>query len=163
MTAGPSESISLRPATAQDEGFLRFVYAESRREELDQAVWPEGLREQFLNSQFDAQASHYFEHYPDADFLVIEHESRAAGRFYVHRAPSEIRIIDIAIVPEFRGRGIGTALLQQLLAEGQSSARIVTLHVEKFNPAQRLYQRLGFRPAADQGVYWLLQWPPPGS
>ena len=157
----PLQTISLRPACKGDEGFLRFVYAESRREELDQVVWPDGAREEFLCSQFDAQATHYLTHYPEAEFLIIEQDGNPAGRLYVRRSQPEIRIMDIALLPEFRGKGIGRALLQQLIDEGQASARDVTIHVEKFNPALRLYERLGFRAVDDRGVYWFLQWFPP--
>jgi len=154
------ESIGLRPVTEQDEGFLRYVYAESRREELDQVEWPEGVRDQFLRSQFDAQWAHYKQHYSGAEFLVIEHQGQPAGRLYVRRSALEIRIMDIALVPEFRGRGVGTALLDQILTDGRTSGRIVTIHVEKFNRALRLYERLGFRPVDDRGAYWFLEWSP---
>ena len=115
------ENIGLRAVSDGDEEFLRIVYAESRREELDQVVWPEGAREAFLRSQFDAQAAHYTRHYPGAEFLIVEHHGQPAGRLYVRRSPPEIRIMDIAIVPRFRSRGIGTALLQELIAEGRAS------------------------------------------
>lgn len=154
------EQINRRPVTPQDDGFLRLVYAESRREELDQVLWPEGAREQFLRSQFDAQAAHYLKHYPGAEFLIIEYAGEPAGRFYIRRSESEIRIMDIAIIPAFRGKGIGTLLLQQLIAEAQMSARILTIHVEKFNPALRLYERLGFQAVDDRGAYWFLEWSP---
>ena len=154
------ETISLRPANEGDEGFLRQVYAESRREELDQVVWPEGVREEFLRSQFDAQAAHYILHYPGAEFLIIAQEGQPAGRLYVKRSTPEIRIMDIALIPAFRGKGIGTALLGQLIDEGKAAGSIVTIHVEKFNPALNLYQRLGFRTVDDRGAYWFLEWSP---
>ena len=154
------EIISLRPALEGDEGFLRFVYADSRRAELDQAVWPEGVRETFLRSQFDAQAAHYKKHYPDSQFLIVERESRPVGRLYIWRTAAEIRIMDLAIIGEFRGQGIGTTLLTRLLDEGREAGRKVTIHVEKFNPALRLNERLGFRIVADLEVYWFLEWSP---
>ena len=150
------ESIKLRPAREEDEEFLRLVYAESRREELDQVVWPEGAREQFLRFQFDAQAAHYA-NYTDAEFLIVEVAGIAAGRLYLQRTASAIHVMEIALLPDYRGRGIGTALLRPILDEGQASARKVTMHVEKFNPALRLYERLGFRIADDKGVYWFLE------
>ena len=156
----PPATIGLRPAGEGDEGFLRFVYAESRRDELDQVAWPEGAREEFLRSQFNAQAAHYVKHYPGAEFLIVEQEGRPVGRLYVRRSPPEIRIMDIAIITEFRGQGLGTVLLRRFLDEGRASASTVTIHVEKFNPAQRLYQRLGFRIVADRGAYWFLEWSP---
>ena len=152
------ETISLRPATEADEGFLRQVYAESRREELDQVAWPPGQREAFLAQQFEAQDAHYRKYYPGAEFLVIEFAERPAGRLYVRKTPPEIRIMDIAVNAEFRGKGIGTALLSGLIAEGRAGGQIVTIHVEKFNPALRLYERLGFRAIEDRGAYWFLEW-----
>ena len=71
--------------------------------------------------------------------------------------------MDIALLPGFRGGGIGTALLNDILAEGERTARPVTIHVESFNPAQRLYARLGFVKVASNGVYYLLEWKPPGT
>ncbi|HVX29235.1 MAG TPA: GNAT family N-acetyltransferase, partial [Nitrolancea sp.] len=81
-----------------------------------------------------------------------------AGRLYVARWANEIRIVDIALVPRFRNRGIGTQLIGEVLAEGRESGKPVTIHVETFNPALRLYQRLGFRAKEDKGVYLLLEW-----
>ena len=83
-----------------------------------------------------------------------------AGRLYVHRREREIRIMDIALLPEFRGRGIGTKLLNEILMEGERTGRPVTIHVESFNPARRLYERLGFTRVASNGVYLLLEWKP---
>lgn len=153
-------SICLRPATERDECFLRLVYAESRREELDQVAWPEGAREAFLHSQFDAQAKHYTQHYPGAEFLVIEAGGEPVGRLYLHRVATEIRIMDIALLPAARGQGIGTSLLKALLDEGRDTSRLVSIHVEKFNRALHLYERLGFRQVEDRGVYLLLHWLP---
>jgi len=149
----PLDNITLRPATPLDEGFFRHIYAESRRLELDQVTWSEGVREQFLRAQFDAQAAHYQQHYPGAEFLAIELDSQPAGRLYVWRTEPEIRIMEIGLAPAFQGRGIGTALLTQLIEEGRASGKRLTIHVEKFNPARRLYARLGFREAEDLGVY----------
>lgn len=152
------ENISLRPATTADEDFLRLVYAESRRDELDQVEWPPGQREAFLRGQFDAQAAHYMKYYPGAEYFIIEYASQPAGRLYVRRTPGEIRIMDIAINPEFRRKGIGTVLLRQLIDEGRTASQAVTIHVEKFNPALRLYERLGFQAIEERGAYWLLEW-----
>lgn len=153
----PLDNITLRPATPLDEGFFRQIYAESRRLELDQIVWPEGIREEFLRTQFNAQSAHYQQNYPGANFSVIEQDGQPAGRFYVWRPESEIRIMEIGLMPEFQGRGIGTALLTQVIEEGRAAGKRVTIHVEKFNPAHRLYARLGFREVQDLGVYLQLE------
>src|SRR4029079_3259588 len=98
--------------------------------------------------------------YPGAEFQIILFKSQPAGRLSVHRRPKEIRIMDIALLPEFRGRGIGTTLLKDILAEGERTGRSVSIHVEGFKPALRLYERLGFTKVSLNGVYHLLERPP---
>ena len=151
-----SERVSLRPVTSEDEGFLRLVYAEGRREELAQVAWPKGALEAFVGQQFAAQSAHYAGNYPGAEFQVVLLDGEPVGRLYVHRGGSDIRIMEIGLLPGARGRGIGTGLLQGILDEGQATGRVVSIHVEKFNPALRLYERLGFQIAGDRDVYWLL-------
>ena len=154
-------SVALRPATPEDRAFLRAVYGSSRADELAQVAWEPGALEAFVAMQFDAQDAYYREHYPAASFDVIEVDGRPAGRLYVDRWPAEIRIMDVALLPQFRNRGIGTGLLRELIAEGARDGRTVTIHVEAFNPARRLYERLGFAPVLDRGVHVLLAAGPP--
>jgi predicted GNAT family acetyltransferase len=90
---------------------------------------------------------------------VIDVDGAPAGRLYVHRGPSDIRIMDIALVPSFRGRGIGTRLLRALSQEADASGRKLSIHVETNNPARSLYHRLGFRPAGEHGIYVLMERP----
>jgi ribosomal protein S18 acetylase RimI-like enzyme len=118
--------------------------------------WDDAQKETFLRHQFDAQDAWWREHYADASFDVILVEGEPAGRLYVHRGRSEIRIVDIALLPEQRGNGVGTRLLDELLAEGDADAKSVTIHVERMNPALGLYERLGFAVAEDKGVYLFL-------
>ena len=110
--------------------------------------------------QFDAQDAWWHENYAEASFDAILVDGEPAGRLYVHRGPSEIRIVDIALLPEHRGNGIGTWLLEELLAEGDAGGKSVTIHVERMNPALRLYERLGFSVAEDKGIYLFLERPP---
>ena len=152
--------LSLRPVGAGDEPFLRQVYASTREGELAQVPWTRDQKERFLEMQFRAQDRAYRSDYPGADLRIILVNEEPAGRLYVHRLPKEIRIMDIALLARFRRKGIGTRLLKEILLEGEASSRVVTIHVEVFNPARRLYQRLGFAPVADSGVYRLLEWRP---
>jgi ribosomal protein S18 acetylase RimI-like enzyme len=120
-------------------------------------AWDDAQKEAFLRQQFDAQDAWWQENYVGAAFDVILVDGEPAGRLYVHRGPSEIRIVDIALLPEHRGDGVGTRLLDELLAEGDADAKSVTIHVERMNPALRLYERLGFALAEDKGVYLFLE------
>ena len=146
--------------TPQDESFLRLVYAGTRREELALVNWDENQKEAFITMQFNAQHTYYQSVYPDADYLIIIEDDVPVGRLYIHRQDNEIRIIDIAILPEYRGKGMGTALLSEILAEGGRKGKAVSIHVERFNRALRLYLRLGFIAVEDQGVYLLMKWLP---
>ena len=150
----------LTKATDSDREFLFEVYAASRDAEMALAPWTEAQKQAFLRGQFEAQERHYRAHYPDAKFLVIHHEERAIGRLYLYESADEIRIMDIALLPLWRGLGIGGILLRDILARAAGSHRAVTLHVEHNNPARRLYGRLGFRQVGDEGIYLRMQWSP---
>lgn len=159
--ARPRSGVTLRAATPSDEALLRQVYADSRADELAPVPWSDEQKSAFLRMQFDAQDSDYHRNFPDADFLVIVEDGAAIGRMYVHRRATEICLVDIALLSDRRGRGIGTALVTALLDEARASARRVCLHVEPFNPALRLYLRLGFKPVEQQGVYLAMEWAAP--
>lgn len=153
-------SISLRPITPEDEEFLYRVYASTRREELSRTGWDEAQKASFLRQQFDAQSRYYRENYKGARFDAILSARVPAGRLYVARRPEEIRIVDIALLPEHRRRGIGTKLLSDLIRESETREIPLSIHVERFNPALRLYARLGFEVVEDKGVYLLMHRPP---
>jgi len=149
--------ITLRPVSPRDRDFLLQVYASTREEELAVVEWKAGAKEAFLRQQFEAQDAYYREHYHPATFDVIEADGEPVGRLYVARWEEEIRIMDVALLPDHRRRGIGTALIRALLDEAAAGGKRLSIHVEKYNPARSLYERLGFAEAADRGVYVLMQ------
>lgn len=154
----PRSSIVLRSSVEADAPFLRHLYGTTREEEMRFVPWTPAQKAAFLDMQFHAQATHYQEFYPDCEFLVIELEERPIGRLYIDRGADDIRITDIALLPEFRGRGIGRMLMEEVLAEGAATGKRVTIYVEHYNPARRLYDRLGFRHVDTNGVYHFMQW-----
>src|SRR5215472_6613305 len=113
-----------------------------------------------LHMPFVAQHQCSQEHYTKTDFLIMLRDAVPVGRLSVARWQDEIRIVDIALLPPYRNAGIGTAILRDLLAEAAVAHKPVRIHVEKFNPALRLYERLGFVPIADKGVYLFMEWSP---
>lgn len=155
-----SEAITLRPVRSDDEGFLDKVYASTRLEELASLGWIEAQRVAFLQMQFRAQHQSYLAQFPTADFQIILWHERPIGRLYIEHRPDEIRGIDIALLPPYRQAGIGTAILQGLLAEATCCRKPFRMHVEKFNRAQHLYERLGFTTLADGSVYLFMEWRP---
>ena len=151
---------ALRPETEADVPFLRRLYLSTRWEELSITDWADAQKIAFLESQFAAQRSYYLSQYASAAFDVLEAQGVPAGRLYLDRQADTLLIVDIAMLPEWCGRGIGTALLEAMFAEARLSGKGVTISVEKFNPAQRLYRRLGFREYAEDDVYWFMHWSP---
>jgi N-acetylglutamate synthase-like GNAT family acetyltransferase len=152
--------LTLRPITADDLSFLYQVYAGTRMAELAQTDWPAGQKSAFLQQQFTAQHEYYQANYPAARFQIIERQGTPIGRLYVDRWADQIRIMDIALLPDQRGHGVGTQLLETILSEGRQASLPVTIHVERFNPALCWYERLGFRVVEDKGVYYFLKWTP---
>jgi GNAT superfamily N-acetyltransferase len=153
--------VGLRPATDADQDFLFSVYASTRSEELDQVPWTEEQKRAFLWQQFEAQDHEYRRAYPDGVFSVVELSTNPVGRFYLRHGASDTRIVDLALLPDYRGWGIGSRLLGDLAREADRAQRSLSIHVEVFNSgARRLYERFGFALAEDKGVYLLLSRPP---
>ncbi len=154
--------ITLRPAQPADEQVLMAVYGSTREAELATTDWDDVRKREFVDQQFRAQDQYYRANYANATYDVILVDGEPAGRLYVARWPDELRIMDIALLGQFRGRGVGTRLLHELQAEAGVSGKALRIHVERFNPALTLYGRLGFRLVEDRGVYLFLEWTPPG-
>lgn len=152
--------VTLRPATAADETFLRVVYAWTRADELAAVPWTDEQKAAFVAMQFDAQSTYYREIYPDGAYGVVVVDGEDAGRLYVARLAEEIRVFDIALLPPFRGRGVGGMLLSGLIAEATERGKRVVIHVEHQNRARSLYERLGFVVVEDTGIYLRMEWAP---
>lgn len=150
-------AISLREASAGDESFLRAVYASTREQELALVPWSIEQREAFLKFQFDAQHSYYHAQYPNANYSIVLADNQPVGRLYVFREEGEIRILDVALLPEYRNGGIGSSLLRDLLAEGARTGQVVRIWVEEFNPSLALFKRLGFSAIHQDGFNVLMQ------
>ena len=150
--------LTFRRIADADQPLLTRIYTSTRTEELAPVPWSNAEKAAFLDMQFRAQHAHYQQYYPDADWLIVTRDGEDIGRLYLERLPEQHRIIDIAFLPEYRGRGLGAALLRDLLDEAAAACRQVEIHVEKQNPAMRLYRRLGFVTEEDKGVYDLMRW-----
>lgn len=145
--------LTLRHLEAADQPFLQRLYASSREAEMSLSGWPATLIADFLQQQFSLQHRYYQEHFPDGEFWLVERDAQAIGRLYLFWGETVLQIIDITLLPEYRGAGLGSALLGELLVRADARGLAVGLHVEGHNPALRLYQRLGFEGVGDSGVY----------
>ncbi len=153
----------IRKDDAKDLEILYRIYASTRADEMARVPWTDRQKEDFLRFQFDAQHRYYLEQFPQAELSMILLDGEEAGRLYVDRRDDEFRLIDVALLPEHRGRGVGGRLLRDLLAEAARAGKLVRIHVEQLNPALRLYERLGFEKIEEQGPYFLMEWTPPGE
>jgi ribosomal protein S18 acetylase RimI-like enzyme len=150
--------VELRAATPGDRAHLLAVYGSTRAEELAPLGWSDEQQAAFVESQFSAQDSYYRAYHRTATFDVVLADGQPAGRLYVDRWAEEIRVVDVTLLPSWRGRGIGTRLLRELMGESADGHRRLSVHVEVVNPARRLYERLGFRVVADRGLHLLMEW-----
>lgn len=160
LRAAARLGVTYREATDDDLGFVSLVYASTRIEEVAASGWPIEVQHQFLAHQADAQHRHYRAHYPNAEWLVIERAGEPIGRLYIEEWPSQIRLIDIALLPAGRGGGVGGAILADLQEMATAAGKALTIHVERNNPAMSLYLRLGFAKIDEHGVYDLMEWRP---
>lgn len=153
--------VELRPATDDDRDLLRAIYESTRTEEMAIVPWSDEQKRAFLQWQFDAQDHSYRTNMPDATFEIIVDDGQDVGRLYLDERPGEIRVVDIALLPVARGRGIGTRLLREVQQRAGATGRSVVLHVEPQSPARRLYERLGFVAVADSPAHVRMEWTPP--
>lgn len=156
--ASSAQGISFRPIRPKrDLEFLSRVYKSTRLEELALSGWTPGEIDSFLQSQFETQHKYYIQSWPDAEYLVILLGKLKVGRLYKEERQDEIRVIDIAILPQHRGKGIGSQIMRWIANQAESRGKPVRIHVEKQNPAQRLYRRLGFKRISGGDVYDLME------
>lgn len=157
-----AQDLRLRPATRHDLPFLRELYGALRADELAQTGWPDSLQRAFLDSQFALQHHHFVTVYANADFYIVHAGEETIGRYYLLRQSPNYLIVDIALLPAWRGRGIGTTLLsrtQRLVKDDEAASAGIDLHVDERNVgAQRLYARLGFQLTEHQSPYFGMHW-----
>ena len=153
-----SAAISLRPVTAGDRDLLYRVYA-GTRDDVRRLPWSDEQSREFLEMQFAAQQSDYETRFPNAEHSIVLVDGVAHGRIWVDRSGTEVRLLDIALLPERRGRSTGRVLLERLIAEARAAAKPLRHSVYKANTgALRFYERLGFEVVEDLELYVLMEW-----
>lgn len=153
---------SLRHARNSDLPWLHELYATTRAAEMAMVPWAASVKRAFTDQQFRLQHQHYLSHYPNADFLVVERARHPVGRYYLQRdGSSGYLVIDISLLPEEQGKGIGSELIRHTQHEAREQWAAIRLHVHQMNPrAQRLYQRLGFEREDDTATHIAMRWRP---
>lgn len=152
--------LTLRPVEVGDEEFVYQVYASTREAEMALVDWTAEQKAAFLRMQVNAQTDHYQKYFLNAQYQVIQRESVPAGRLITQQSKDSILIVDIALLPEYRGAGIGTAVMQNLMRYAAQINLPIILRVEFFNPALNLYARLGFVKTGEMSIYHEMTWTP---
>jgi ribosomal protein S18 acetylase RimI-like enzyme len=153
-----SQGFTLRPETEDDLPFLMLLYASTREAELAITGWSLEEKRAFVLNQFQAQRRHYRTYIPECRFDVIECQGEPFGRLYLASGPTRLNIVDIALLPKWCGRGIGTSIVRAVMETAEQSGRGVVIFVEKYNPALRLYRRLSFTEVQDVGMQFEMEW-----
>ena len=149
--------IQLRPVDEKDNLFIETVYRSTREDELKLTNWNEQQKSAFIIMQSMAQLAEYKAKFPGAAWQVIVFNKQDAGRFYTWENDTEILLIDITLLPKFRGKGIGTFLLEGLIKRSDKVQKKISLHVDPYNPALQLYLRLGFIHLKNNGRYYYME------
>lgn len=152
-------TVELRPVAPSDDPFLLSLYLSTREEELAQAEWQEGQKELFVRWQFDMQRREYDARFADRAYHVILVDQTPAGRIWVGADNEQIRLLDIALLPQFQNRGVGTVLLHRLIDDARQHGKPLRHMVFMHNSdAKRFYERLGFVTIEDLGAYQHMEW-----
>lgn len=158
-----AQGIGLRPETEGDDPFLVALYATTRQNELDQVPdWAEEQKQAFVAMQFNAQRQHYRHALADVAFDVITRHDEPIGRLYTREGETMLHIVDILLDPAERGAGLGAAMLRGLADNALAAGKVLSIFVESYNPARRLYDRLGFVQVGEpRGFYIEMEIPLP--
>ncbi len=154
--------ITVRDEQLQDEPFLFELYASRRQAEMDALGWPPEMRNTFLNLQFRASQG-YHTAFPDAEFQIVRVNGVNAGRLIINRTREDLRVVDLALLPQFRNTGVGTSLLRKLFGEAAATRKPVRLKVDRGSRAERLSQRLGFVRVAETELHFEMEWRAPAE
>jgi ribosomal protein S18 acetylase RimI-like enzyme len=157
------DGLSVRRIADPDLPFLQALYAATRADEVASTGWAPAECARFLAQQFGCQHRYYQDHYADAEFLLIVRGDQPVGRLYWRSEGEGATLIDVSLVPEERGRGLGSALMQLLAGLADRDGLAITLHVEPANPALHLYRRFGFEPIGDNSIYTKMRRPVRGT
>ncbi len=152
------DSISRRPVVAEDDGFFRALYKSSRGDDLRGLGWDEDRISEFLEMQYEAQGNFHAGDFPNASDEVILLDSQPIGRLIVDRRADEIRLVDLALLPDYRRRGLGSQLVRSLQEEATLQRKPLRLQVIRFNRALGLFERLGFVRTSETGTHFQMEW-----
>jgi ribosomal protein S18 acetylase RimI-like enzyme len=155
-----ASGITTRPCNDSDEAFLFSLFKSVKGDELAALNWPPAQLEPLLRMQFTAQSQSYAADYPRAAHELVCFNGQPVGRLITDNTAEAMLLVDIALTPEVRGRGIGAELIRGLQAQCAADRKPLRLHVANTNRAVHLYERLGFVVTGETEVRGLMEWKP---
>lgn len=162
--APTAAELLLRPEQPDDQAWLEQLYASTRSDELAGAPWPDAVKRAFTGQQFALQRAHYRQHFADADFMLVQVNALRVGRLYLHRGAAQHTLVDISLLPDWRGQGIGSQLIARAQAWAGEAGCVLSLHVLHSNPAaRRLYDRHGFVAGCSNQTHLQMHWQRPAQ
>ena len=142
-----------RPAVAADRDWLWATKIRCLRGYIEETygAWDEDTQ----SARFDAT-------FLPEEMKIVSVDGRDAAFTAVRNEPDAIHLLNLMVAPEFQNRGLGAAILRDLIAEAQARGLPVKLQVMKVNPARRLYERVGFSvvPAEEIPTHYRMVWRP---
>jgi ribosomal protein S18 acetylase RimI-like enzyme len=145
---------TLRLVEPSDEPFLLELFATTQGQQFYLLPLEPPQRDALVRMQFEAQRTSYRQQYPASEHFVILIDQQPAGRLWVDESGEEVRVIDIVLAPGYQGRGLGKQLLQQVIANADTTGRAVRLFVDRMNArAFELYRRFGFEVCGEYTFY----------
>lgn len=149
-----------RPASAEDEGVVYDVFSSTWQHAVAAMPNP-ALAQHFLRIQYTAENRLLAARHPDLERWIVMSGEKPAGRLYLHRSATSIHVADLSLLPEHRGRGIGTALIRELQEDAAARGLPLTLRVARAQERLlRHCERLGFRPSSTDDLDVYLEWSP---
>lgn len=159
---GVTHTVRMRPVNETDDSFLYDVVSSTVRNQFKKMGGDIQIMEPLLRIQYENQTREYRKRFPQASHLIVTINNVDAGRIYLDRNSEEIRILDVTLLPEYRGKGLGAFILKMLEEEAAQNQLPIRIYVEEGNPSLRLFRRLGYQFQGKYGeVHNLLQWTPP--
>ena len=153
-----SSPVTLRPATEQDDGFLYDLFKAVRMPDFAHVTLPPEQLEGLMKMQYAGQKFSYSTQYPGPGHDIVMLDGAPVGRIWMSRSESEHLLVDIALLPAVQNRGIGGALLHDVLAAAKQAGVPVKCSVAVTNPGSlRFHQRLGFQIVARDELYYELE------
>jgi len=152
--------ITFKKIQEQDQEFITKVYRSTREKELDLTNWPEDQKHRFTIMQMIAQLTDYEKNYKGATYEMVLYKKKPAGRLYLWETNNEIRIMDLSLLPEFQGKGIGRDILAGIVQSAKQKKKIASLHVIHGHPSKRMYERVGFKKVSETATHEYMEYNP---